>query len=110
MNLLLHYTTHTLGFLTLAVSVAAVAQETNSDPTLAAAGPSRDPLRWLSPTNREVEINGLPWFKENGSDLVRLPARLKATFRPPVWSLARSPSGARGPPSRAAPAGRSGPP
>jgi hypothetical protein len=95
MNLLIRYTNNLVGFLALAVVAAAVAQETNSDATLAPSGPSRDPLRWLSPTNREVAVCGLPWFKENGGDLVRLPVRLKSTFRPPVWSLARSPSGGR---------------
>jgi len=57
--------------------------------------PASEPLRWLSLTNAEVAVAGLPWFKENGGELVRLPARLKTTFRPAVWSLAHSPSGAR---------------
>jgi lysophospholipase L1-like esterase len=52
-------------------------------------------LRWLATTNEAVGVYGLPWFKENGGDLVRLPVRLKSTFRPAVWSLARQPSGAR---------------
>ncbi len=40
-------------------------------------------------------INGLPWFNEDKPVLRRLPARLKDTFRPPVWGLAQSPSGGR---------------
>ena len=95
MNTFIRYTNQTIGVLALAVAAAAVAQETNSDATLTPAGPSATPLHWLSPTNGEVAVCGLPWFQENGGDLVRLPGRLKSTFRPPVWSLARSPSGAR---------------
>jgi GxxExxY protein len=84
-----------LGSLALTIAPAAFAQETNLDPVLPLAAPPRETLRWLSPTNQEVEVCGLPWFKENGGDLVRLPVRLKSTFRPAVWSLARQPSGGR---------------
>ena len=42
-----------------------------------------------------LAINGLPWFEEDKPALRRLPARLKGTFRPPVWSLAQAPSGGR---------------
>jgi lysophospholipase L1-like esterase len=52
-------------------------------------------LRWLSPTNSEFEINGLPWFKENGGSLSRLSVRSKDIFRKEVWSLAQCPSGGR---------------
>ena len=51
--------------------------------------------RWLTLTNGELEVCGLPWFKENGGQLSRLPVRSKSDFRPAVWSLAQSPSGAR---------------
>ncbi|MBT3380884.1 MAG: hypothetical protein HN742_03510 [Lentisphaerae bacterium] len=40
-------------------------------------------------------ISGLPWLEENGGRLSRLPARLKDSFRTPVWSLAQSTSGVR---------------
>lgn len=40
-------------------------------------------------------VSGLPWFDEDKPVLRRLPARLKDTFRPPVWSLAQQPSGGR---------------
>jgi len=52
-------------------------------------------LRWVQLAGGELEINGLPWFKENGGSLSRLPIRAKSTFRKPVWSLAQCPSGAR---------------
>lgn len=52
-------------------------------------------LRWLSLTDPDVQVCGLPWFKENASALTRLPVRSMKTFRPPVWSLSKSPSGAR---------------
>ena len=40
-------------------------------------------------------VYGLPWFSEDSPVLRRLPARLKDTFRPAVWSLAQQPSGGR---------------
>ena len=95
MNSFLRYSTNALAFLTLAVGAATSAQETNIDPVLPPTGSSHETLRWLTPTNAEVAVCGLPWFKENGGDLVRLPVRLKSTFRPQVWSLARQPSGGR---------------
>jgi len=42
-----------------------------------------------------LRVDGLPWFSEDRPVLRRLPARLKDTFRPPVWSLAQHPSGGR---------------
>lgn len=42
-----------------------------------------------------LRVNGLAWFGEDKPQLSRLPARLKETFRPPVWSLAQQPSGGR---------------
>lgn len=42
-----------------------------------------------------LTVNGLAWFNEEKPSLRRLPTRLKATFREPVWSLAQSPSGGR---------------
>jgi lysophospholipase L1-like esterase len=52
-------------------------------------------LRWIDLPNAQLEVDGLPWFAENNAAFVRLPLRLKDTFRPPVWNLAQSPSGAR---------------
>jgi hypothetical protein len=51
--------------------------------------------RWITPPNPELEVDGLPWYTENNGDLVRLPIRLDKSFRPPVWNLAKSPSGGR---------------
>ena len=42
-----------------------------------------------------LKISGLAWFDEDKPELRRLPARLRETFRPPVWSLAQQPSGGR---------------
>jgi len=53
------------------------------------------PLRWITLPGPPVQVNGLPWYSENGGDLFRLPAQLKDTFRPPVWDLAKDPSGGR---------------
>src|SRR6266478_5092278 len=59
---------------------------------LLAAGPE---LRWLPPSSSDLEIDGLPWFGQNGGEFFRLPAALQEKFPPPVWNLAKSPSGAR---------------
>src|SRR6476659_8394648 len=42
-----------------------------------------------------LTVNGLAWFEEDKPALRRLPARLKDSFRPAVWSLAQHPSGGR---------------
>jgi hypothetical protein len=49
-------------------------------------------LRWIPLATQNVEVDGLPWYGENGGELFRLPARLKDTYRKPVWDLAQSPS------------------
>ncbi len=59
---------------------------------LLAAGPE---LRWLPPSSSDLEIDGLPWFGQNGGEFFRLPAASQEKFPPPVWNLAKSPSGAR---------------
>jgi len=51
--------------------------------------------RWIPPTAPNVEINGLPWFRENGGEFYRWPVRLQPTLRPAVWDLGKSPSGGR---------------
>jgi lysophospholipase L1-like esterase len=53
------------------------------------------PRRWISLTSPQLEVNGLPWYGENGGELFRLPAKLEDTYRKPVWRLAQSPSGGR---------------
>src|SRR5271170_1190878 len=52
-------------------------------------------LRWIPLATPNVEVDGLPWYGENGGELFRLPSRLKDTYRKPVWDLAQSPSGGR---------------
>ena len=53
------------------------------------------PLHWIPLPSSQVQMDGLPWYGENGGELFRLPAKLKDTFRQPVWELAQSPSGGR---------------
>jgi lysophospholipase L1-like esterase len=53
------------------------------------------PMRWMPLPGQQMEVNGLPWYGENGGELFRLPAKLKDTYRKPVWDLAQSPSGGR---------------
>ncbi len=57
--------------------------------------PESLPLRWLDLTSATLEVNGLPWYGENSGEMFRLPRRLEDQFRPPVWNLAKSPSGGR---------------
>jgi lysophospholipase L1-like esterase len=52
-------------------------------------------LHWIPLSTQHVEVDGLPWYGENGGELFRLPVRLKDTYRKPVWDLAQSPSGGR---------------
>src|SRR5215467_10159912 len=53
------------------------------------------PLRWLQLPSPPMEVDGLPWYAENGGELFRLPVKLKDKYRKPVWDLAQSPSGGR---------------
>jgi lysophospholipase L1-like esterase len=78
-------------------AVAVAAQNTNqlASPISTEIAALSEKLRWLSLTNGEMEINGLPWFSENDGGLSRLPVRAKSTFRKEVWSLAQCPSGGR---------------
>jgi GDSL-like lipase/acylhydrolase family protein/SGNH-like hydrolase/esterase family protein len=55
---------------------------------------SQDSQHVAFPDARLV-VSGLAWFEEDKPVLRRLPARLKDSFRPPVWSLAQQPSGGR---------------
>jgi lysophospholipase L1-like esterase len=56
---------------------------------------AEDSLRWLDPAKPPAVVSGLPWFEENAGEWIRLPLRLKDSFRKPVWNLAQSPSGGR---------------
>ncbi|MBI4875008.1 MAG: SGNH/GDSL hydrolase family protein [Acidobacteria bacterium] len=50
---------------------------------------------WIAPPDTRLEINGLPWYGENGGELFRLPLRLKDSLPKAVWDLGQSPSGGR---------------
>lgn len=63
--------------------------------TLVCSCAAQDSLRWVQLPNPQMEIDGLPWYAENGGELFRLPLGRKDTYRKPVWELAQSPSGAR---------------
>jgi hypothetical protein len=84
-----------VGCVGLVVVAFASGEDTNRLESVPLTESNRPPLRWLALTNEEVQVCGLPWFSENAGDLVRLPLRLKSSFRPAVWSLANCPSGAR---------------
>jgi lysophospholipase L1-like esterase len=53
------------------------------------------PLNWIPLPSPQVQVDGLPWYGENGGELFRLPVKLKDTYREPVWQLAQDPSGGR---------------
>jgi lysophospholipase L1-like esterase len=52
-------------------------------------------VHWLTLPSAGMQINGLPWYGENGGALYRLPIKLKDTYNQPVWELAQDPSGGR---------------
>jgi lysophospholipase L1-like esterase len=52
-------------------------------------------LQWIPLSSSGLEVDGLPWFAENGGELFRLPVKQKDSYRKPVWELAQSPSGGR---------------
>ena len=60
-----------------------------------AASAQPDNTVWMPVLDSRLEINGLPWQAENGSELIRFPARLKEVLPKAVWELAQSPSGGR---------------
>lgn len=77
----------------LAIVGAVLTLSLNSVPVRAQASDSTEPQHISFPG--PFHVSGLPWFQEDKPELRRLPARLKETFRPPVWSLAQDPSGGR---------------
>lgn len=56
---------------------------------------SQTPLRWINFPDPVFEVDGLAWFSENSPDLFRLPKHMMNIVRPPVWQLAKNPSGGR---------------
>ena len=50
---------------------------------------------WIPITSPHFEVDGLPWFAENGGELSRLPVKLKDSYRKGCWDLAQQPSGGR---------------
>jgi hypothetical protein len=66
---------------------------TNSIPVASSAEPA--PLRWLELKDPNLQVCGLPWFKDNAPDLWRLPASAKEVVPRAVWSRALVPDGGR---------------
>src|SRR5512141_1677754 len=60
------------------------------------SAPGQGPdLTWITPPDARLEVDGLPWYQENGGEWFRLPVRLKDGLPKEVWSLGQSPSGGR---------------
>ncbi len=55
----------------------------------------KPPSRWIQIPSPQVEVDGLPWYKEDHGELYRLPVSLKDTYPTLVWELAEQPSGGR---------------
>lgn len=51
--------------------------------------------KWISATNPNIQVNGLPWFEENRGAFLRFPKRAKGVVRDVVWELSTLPSGGR---------------
>src|ERR1035438_954655 len=66
--------------------------ELSPSQSVAAEASPRQSIAFPDP---RLAVYGLPWFSEDSPVLRRLPARLKDTFRPAIWSLAQQPSGGR---------------
>ena len=62
---------------------------------VAGAGLLAGEVRWAPVPAANFEIDGLPWFRENGGEFWRLPVRSQAKFTKAVWSLSQDPTGAR---------------
>jgi hypothetical protein len=60
-----------------------------------AADPAPNERQHIPFPDPRLVVYGLPGSAEDSPVLRRLPARLKESFRPPVWGLAQSPSGGR---------------
>jgi lysophospholipase L1-like esterase len=60
-----------------------------------AASSQTGEMVWIAPPDARLEINGLPWYAENGHQWMRLPLRLKDTLPPAVWSGGTNPTGGR---------------
>lgn len=66
-----------------------------AEPLFLPSGVQSSILQWLPITSPHMEVDGLPWFSENGGELSRLPVKMKDSYRKAVWDLVQQPSGGR---------------
>jgi hypothetical protein len=52
-------------------------------------------LRWIAFPDPQLELRGLPWFKENAPELWRMPQSAKAAIPVAVWRRGVAPDGGR---------------
>jgi hypothetical protein len=52
-------------------------------------------VKWVTFPDQRLQVNGLPWFDVDSSNLARMPKRLKGIVRDQVWHLAQMPAGGR---------------
>lgn len=57
--------------------------------------PLPPPSRWIQLPNQQFEVDGLPWYKQNDSQFIRLPISRKDTYPKAVWRLAQDSTGGR---------------
>src|SRR6185437_3810729 len=84
-----------LGMATSGMAISIAAPGLFAEPLLASPDIQPSALQWLPITSPHLEVDGLPWFAENGGDLSRLPIKRKDNYRKAVWDLAQHPSGGR---------------
>lgn len=54
-----------------------------------------NPLAWTPVTGPNIDVVGLPWFRQNHGEFWRLPETGKDSFPAAVWNLAHDSTGAR---------------
>lgn len=52
-------------------------------------------MQWIETGDPRLQIDGLPFHRENGGRFCRLPLRAEGVVRPEIWWLAQMPSGGR---------------
>ncbi len=57
--------------------------------------PKENAMQHIPVSDPRIQVCGLPWYAEDAPEMVRLPVRLKETFRRPLWAQALHGSGAR---------------
>ena len=83
------------GFVLFAlVSSVFAAEKPAANRTTSSAASVAD-VRWLTFPDPQLELRGLPWFKDNAPELWRFPQKSQAAIPVGVWNRAIAPDGGR---------------